>query len=277
MVAVALGLAASVSWGVADFLGGLKSRQLHVLSVLLLTQLVGLLLVGVLVAARGGGPPDARFLVYGALAGLSGLIGLAAFYRGMAVGAMAVVAPISATGAAIPVVVGVATGDRPSAIQAAGLLLALVGVVIASREGGAAGARLAAGTGLALAAAAGFGGFFVGMDAASDGGVLWALLAARTFDVALLAGAALLVRPGLALGGRDTRDIVAVGVFDVAANALFALASTEGLVSLVAVVASLYPVVTIFLARAVLGERIGTSRGVGVALALAGVAAIAGG
>jgi drug/metabolite transporter (DMT)-like permease len=277
VVAVALGLAASVSWGVADFIGGLKSRQVHVLSVLLLSQVVGMLLVGVLVAARGAGPPDAHFLVYGALAGFSGLIGLAALYRGMAVGAMAVVAPISATGAAIPVVVGVATGDRPSAIQAGGLLLALVGVVIASRERGTAGARLAAGTGLALAAAAGFGGFFVGMDAASDGGVLWALLAARAFDVALLAGVALLVRPGLALGGRDTRDIVAVGLFDVSANALFALASTEGLVSLVAVVASLYPVVTIFLARAVLGERVRTSQGVGVVLALAGVAAIAGG
>ena len=277
MVAVALGLAASVSWGVADFLGGLKSRKLHVVSVLVLSQVVGMLLVGALVAARAEGPPDGHFLVYGALAGLSGLIGLAAFYRGMAVGAMAVVAPISATGAAIPVVVGVATGDRPSAIQGAGLLLALVGVVIASREEGSAGARLAAGTGLARAAAAGFGGFFVGMDAASDGGVLWALLAARTFDVALLLGVALLLRPGLALSGRDTRDIAAVGLFDVAANALFALASTEGLVSLVAVLASLYPVVTILLARAVLGERVSTSQAAGVVLALVGVAAIAGG
>ena len=277
MVAVALGLAASVSWGVADFLGGLKSRQLHVVTVLVLSQVVGMLLVGLLVAARGDGPPDAHFLVYGALAGLSGLIGLAAFYRGMAVGAMAVVAPISATGAAIPVVVGVATGDRPSAIQGAGLLLALGGVVLASRERGTAGARLAAGTGLALAAAAGFGGFFVGMDAASDGGVLWALLAARAFDVAILVGVALVLRPGLSLSGRDTRDIAAVGLFDVAANALFALASTEGLVSLVAVLASLYPVVTIFLARAVLGERVRTSQGVGVALALVGVGAIAGG
>ena len=277
MVAVALGLAASISWGVADFLGGLKSRQLHVVSVLVLSQLVGMLLVGALVATQGEGPPAGHFLVYGALAGLSGLIGLAAFYRGMVVGAMAVVAPISAVGAAIPVVVGVATGDRPSAIQGAGLLLALVGVVIASREAGTAGAGVAAGTGLALAAAAGFGGFFVGLDAASDGGVLWALLAARTFDVALLVGVALLLRPGLALSGRDMRDVAAVGLFDVAANALFALASTEGLVSLVAVVASLYPVVTILLARALLGERVRTSQGVGVVLALVGVAAIAGG
>ena len=277
MVAVALGLAASVSWGVADFLGGLKSRRLHVLTVLVGSQAVGVVVVGALVAARGVGPPEAHFLVYGVLAGISGLVGLAAFYRGMAVGAMAVVAPISATGAGIPVVVGLASGDRPSAIQAAGLVAALVGVVIASREEGAAGARLAAGTGLALAATVGFGGFFVGMDAASDGGVLWALLAARSFDVALLAGVALVLRPGLALSARDARDIAAVGLFDVSANALFAAASTEGLVSLVAVLASLYPVVTIFLARAVLGERIRPSQGVGVVLALVGVAAIAGG
>ena len=278
MVAVALALGASISWGVADFLGGLKSRRLHVLTVLLLSQAVGMLLVGALVAVRGEGPPDARFLFFGALAGLSGLIGLSAFYRGLAVGAMSVVAPISATGAAIPVAVGVATGDRPSEIQAVGLGLALVGVVVASREEGPAGSRrLAAGTGLALAAAAGFGGFFVGMDAASDGGVLWALLAARVFDVALLAAVAVLLRPGRPMSARDTRDIVAVGCFDVAANALFALASTEGLVSLVAVLASLYPVVTILLARAVLGERVRRSQAVGVALALGGVAAIAGG
>lgn len=277
MAAVALALAASISWGIADFVGGLKSRRLHVLTVLLLSQAVGTVLVAALVLAGGEGPPDARYVVYGGLAGLSGLVGLAAFYRGMAVGAMSVVAPISATGAAIPVVVGVATGERPSAIQAAGLLLALAGVVIASREKGAAGPRLAAGTGLALAAAAGFGGFFVGIDASSDGGVLWALLAARTFDVALLGAVALALRPGLVPSGRDTRDIALVGFFDVAANALFALASTEGLVSLVAVLASLYPVVTIFLARAVLGERVRPSQGAGVVLALVGVAAIAGG
>ena len=277
MVAVALGLAASVSWGLADFLGGLKSRQLDVLTVLLLSQAVGLLLVGVAVAARGEGPPDTHFLVYGMLAGLSGLLGLAAFYRGMAVGAMSVVAPISATGASIPVIVGLTTGDRPSGFQAVGLVLALVGVVMASRERGAAGARIASGTGLAVGAAAGFGGFFVGLDAASDGDVLWALLAARSVDVVLLVALALALRPAAALSAVDTRDLAAVGLFDVCANALFALASTEGLVSLVAVLASLYPVVTILLARAVLGERVTASQGAGVLLTLVGVAAIAGG
>lgn len=277
MVAVALGLAAGISWGLADFLGGLKSRQLHLLPVLMGSQAVGIALVGLAVVARGEGPPDAQFLLYGALAGLAGLIGLACFYRGMAIGAMAVVAPISATGAAIPVVVGLATGDRPSALQLAGLALALTGIVIASREEGPGGARIASGTGLAIGAALGFGVFFVGLDAASDGDVLWALLAARSLGVVLLVAVALALRPPASMSARDKRDIALVGLFDVAANGLFALASTEGLVSLVAVLASLYPVVTVLLARAVLAERIHAMRGAGVVLALVGVAAIAGG
>ena len=279
MVAVALGLAASLSWGLADFLGGVKTRQLNVLVVLVISQAFGALLVALIIAGRGQGPPATEYLVYGVLGGLSGLAGLAAFYRGLAVGAMAVVAPIAATGAAIPVTVGIATGDRPGAIQVAGLVLALAGVVLASREVGQEGARtkVAAGTGLALVAALGFGGFFVGLDAASDGDVLWALLAARSFDVLLLVAIALALRPGHDLSPRDVRDVAAVGLFDVAANALFALASTEGLVSVVAVLASLYPVVTIFLARLILKERVRRVQGVGVVLALSGVAAIAAG
>lgn len=277
MVAVALGLAAGISWGVADFLGGLKTRQLNVLTVLLISQATGMLLVAIAVVARGEGPPDTQYLVLGVLAGLSGLIGLAAFYRGMAIGAMSVVAPISASGAAIPVVVGLATGDRPSALQGVGLVVALAGVAMASRERTVTGGQVAAGTGMALAAAVGFGGFFVGMDAASDRDVLWAIFAARTPDVLLLAVLIAAMRPSLAMTAIDARDIAAVGVFDVGANALFALASTQGLVSLVAVLASLYPVATILLARAVLGERIAPIQAAGVILALLGVAAIAGG
>jgi len=161
VVAVALGLAAGICWGVADFLGGVKSRQLSVVVVLVLSQAAGALVLGVIVAARGQGPPELHFLVYGVLGGLAGLAGLAAFYRGLAVGAMAVVAPISATGAAIPVVVGLSTGDRPGPIQVVGLVLVLVGVVLASREAASAaegarpGSRTGAGVGLALIAALG--------------------------------------------------------------------------------------------------------------------------
>jgi len=126
-------------------------------------------------------------------------------------------------------------------------------------------------------AALGFGVFFVGLDAASDGDVLWALLAARSFDVILLCALAVTLGRGARMSARDLRDVVAVGLLDVLANALFALASTRGLVSLVAVLASLYPVVTIFLARLVLKERIRASQGAGAALALVGVGAIASG
>jgi drug/metabolite transporter (DMT)-like permease len=279
VVAVALGLAAGISWGIADFLGGLKTRQLNVLLVLLVSQAFGALLIAALIVLRGQGPPELHYLVWGVLGGVAGLVGLAAFYRGMTVGAMAVVAPISATGAAIPVTVGIATGDRPGAIQVVGLVLALAGVVLASREmdEGGAGPKVAAGVGLALLAALGFGGFFVGLDAASDGDVLWALMAARWFDVLLLVAFALVMRPSLRMTTRDLRDIAAVGLFDVAANALFAYASAEGLLSLVSVLAALYPVVTIFLARLILRESLRPSQAAGVALALAGVAAIAAG
>lgn len=279
MLAVALGLAAGLSWGISDFVGGLKSRTMHVLVVLAVSQLAGLLMAIVVVALRGAPlPPDDQIL-YACLSALAGVAGLAAFYRGLAVGAMAVVAPISATAAAIPVAVGVISGERPSAVQAVGVAVAIAGVVLASRElpeeGGQ--ARVATGAGLAVLAALGFGGFFVAMDAASDADVFWAILLNRITGVSLLTALVLAVRPRLAMTSADAGTLVLVGVFDIGANTLFAAASTEGLVSLVAVLASLYPVVTIALARLVLGERIRATQRAGVAAALAGVALITAG
>src|SRR4051812_27676896 len=133
-----LAFASSVSWGLADFIGGLKSRTLPLLNVLLVSQITGLVLVGLFVAIRGEGAPEGDFAVFAALSAFAGITGLAAFYRGLAVGNMGVVAPISACAAVVPVAVGVATGDRPAAIQLGGLLLAITGVVLASREEGAA-------------------------------------------------------------------------------------------------------------------------------------------
>jgi drug/metabolite transporter (DMT)-like permease len=134
VVAIALALASSLSWGFADFLAGIKSRTLPVLSVLALSQAAGLVTIAAIVALRGEGPPGHGFALYAALAAVGGTGGLAAFYRGLAVGVMAVVAPISSTAACVPVVYGVATGERPSAAQVAGIVLAIVGVALASRE-----------------------------------------------------------------------------------------------------------------------------------------------
>src|SRR6266540_2812613 len=179
MAAIALALVSSVSWGAGDFLGGLKSRSLPLLNVLVASQVTGLTLIAVFVVARGEPPPGGDFAVFAALSAIAGVTGLAAFYRGLAVGNMGVVAPISACAAVVPLVFGIATGDRPSALQASGLGLALIGVVLASREevvGEAPPRRAARGAGLAMVSALGFGFFFLGFDRASDGDVAWAML-----------------------------------------------------------------------------------------------------
>jgi drug/metabolite transporter (DMT)-like permease len=279
LLAVALGLASSLAWGVSDFLGGFKSRKLNLLSVLLISQAMGLLPIALIVVLRGESLPDWPEPLWAALGGLAGLIGLASFYRGLAVGAMSVVAPISGLSAVIPVAVGLSTGDRPGALQGIGIVLALAGVTLASREKQEEGAetRLATGVGLALLSALGFGCFFVGLDAGSEDDLLWALLFVRGASFTALVVTGLVLRPPLALDRGDASALVAIGVLDVTANGLFAAAANEGLVSLVAVLGSLYPVVTILLARVVLDERVQPLQQVGVATVLSGVALIAAG
>jgi drug/metabolite transporter (DMT)-like permease len=180
----------------------------------------------------------------------------------------------------IPLVIGVAGGDRPTALEWTGLALALTGVVLASREevgSGEAGKRIASGAALAVVAALGFGFFFVCMDRASEPDALWAVLVNRVTSVSLLTCAALALRPPLAAKAPDVALIALIGTMDIGANLLFAVASTKGLVSLVAVLGSLYPLTTVALARAVLGERPHRVAQVGVAAALAGVVLIAAG
>jgi drug/metabolite transporter (DMT)-like permease len=270
-----------VAWGSADFLGGLKSRALPLLNVLIASQGTGLLLIAAFVAIRGRGAPGGDFALFAALSGLSGVIGLASFYRALAVGNMGVVAPISACAAIVPVAIGIATGDRPAAPQLAGVGLALVGVALASR--GEVGpdrdstARVARGTGLALVSALGFGFFFLGMDRASDADVPWAMLVNRLTGFGLLALAAAALRPPIRAGRADVPVLAFVGLLDISANALFAVAATKGLVSLVSVLGSLYPVTTIALAAVVLRERPRRIARLGVVVALAGVALIAAG
>lgn len=243
------------------------------------SQIAGLVLVSIVVLARGEGPPaGTEWALYAAASGATGVVGLAAFYRGFVIGAMGVVAPIAATSALVPFVVGVASGERPSAIQFAGVAVAIAGVTFASLEPRVAGTpvRLAAGVPLALAAALGFGLFFVFMDRASDADVTWALFGNRVTGVTLVLAAVLVLRPGVP-GPRPALAIALVGLLDVSANAMFALASTKGLVSLVAVLGSLYPVVVIALASAILGERLRGIQLAGAAGALAGVALISAG
>jgi drug/metabolite transporter (DMT)-like permease len=275
LTAIALALAASVCWGIGDFLGGVSSRRLSALTVLAVAEVAGLAAIALFVLVRGLPAPGGSTFAFAAAAGVAGALGLGALYRAMAVGAMGVVAPISAAAAIVPVTFGLARGERPSGIQLAGVGAALIGVALASREPGET-ARLAAGVGLALVAAAGFGSYIVFIDEAADVSPGWAVLVSRAAASAVAVGVALSLGRLRAPGGA-LPVLCVIGLFDGGASGLLALALSKGLVSIVSVLSSLYPVVTIALARVVLGERIGRVQAAGAATALAGVGMISAG
>jgi drug/metabolite transporter (DMT)-like permease len=278
VLALAISLASAASWGVSDFLGGLQSRRLSVLAVLAVSQPAGLLLIAVLILLFGADPVSADKLAIAFLAGAAALAGLGAFYAAMAMGTVSVVAPIASLGVVVPVVFGVAQGEGPGAIQLAGLIVAIAGVVILSYEehpehGGVARRSIV----LAILAGLGFGVFFTGIDVASPDRPGWAILAVRVGGVSAVAVAILISRPPMDGVPQAIPVLAAIGMFDIIANALFAVASTKGILPVVAVGGSMYPAFTIALAHLVLGERLATIQWGGVALALVGVALIAGG
>jgi drug/metabolite transporter (DMT)-like permease len=272
MRSIGLALGASLSWGLADFFGPLKGRTLGALRVLFYVQLGGLLAIAVIVAIRGEGPADATALL-AIPAAISGTLGLYAYYRGIAVGAISIVAPIAGISAVIPVAVGIASGDRPSAWQWAGIATSLLGVFLAAREKEG-GGRLAAGVGLALLAAIGFGGYFPPMHAAGDADFWWASLFFRLTSSSVIVTAAAIRRPSLRIPPVEMPLLALIGIGDMLGNLFFAAASTSGLVSVTAVLASLYPIVTVVLARIVLAERVARSQEAGIGLTLAGVVLI---
>jgi drug/metabolite transporter (DMT)-like permease len=275
LLAAALALAAAVSWGVGDFFGGVKSRSLNPVAILIVAQPIGLALLAIWVAVRGEGPPGSSVL-WACLASVLGTTGLIAFYRGMAAGALSIVAPIAGAGAAIPVIWGLARGDHPSAYQDLGFVAALAGVVLASFERRPQASRLAAGAGWAAIAMLAFGGYYIPMHAASHGDFLWAAFLFRLTSTTLIASAWLVLRPRRARRA-DLPVLASIGILDTGGNVFFAAASAKGLVSVVSVLASLYPVVTVLLARAVLHERVHRSQELGIALALAGIVLISAG
>ena len=237
--------------------------------------------VALVVALAGESAPAASELWPAAAGGVAGVVALAAFYRGLAIGTMSIVAPISATGAVVPIAVGLATGERLGAAEAVGIVLAVAGVVLASREAAPEDSS-AAGVArrsvlLALVAAVGFGTFFVGMDAAADADVFWALLTARSASFTVLLVAVAVARPRFPDRPAAIAGLGVIGLLDLGANVLYAAATTQGLLSIAAVTSSLYPVVTILLAHSILGERIRPVQRVGVVAALLGVALIAAG
>jgi drug/metabolite transporter (DMT)-like permease len=270
---VLLALGASLAWGFADFVGPWKGRTLGALRVMLWAQFGGLTAITIVVAIHAKAPHDWALLL-AIPAALSGTLGLYAYYRGMATGAMAVVAPIAGASAIVPVVFGLATGDRPSPAQIGGIVCALVGVGLASQEHQEGKRHVAAGVGLAILAAIGFGFYFPAMHAAGKADALWASLVFRLAAAAIMVVAVAIRRPPIRLGGRNLWIVLGVGIGNTLGNVLFAGSASRGLVSLTSVLASLYPVVTVGLAALTLKERVAGLQRVGIVLTLTGVALI---
>lgn len=242
----------------------------------LVSQSAGFVVLIAAVAVRGevGG----RSFALGILGGVGGGIGLAAFYRALSLGTMSIVSPIAACGAVVPVVIALATGERPAPLALAGAAAALTGAVLASvEERRGESPERARAVVLAVAAALALGVFvyFLGLGS-RQGDALSTLFGARVGSLSALVVLALALRAPVRIGRSSLPAVAAVGLADVSANALFAVASSRGLLALVAVLGSLYPVVTVILAHMLLGERLTRTQKAGIGIALAGVVAIAG-
>ncbi|GAA2214882.1 hypothetical protein GCM10009850_103490 [Nonomuraea monospora] len=272
---VILATACAIVYGTADFFGGLATRRTQVFSVVVLSQLAGLAFILALLPLLPGAYSGTA-LAWGLAAGLSGAAGMVLFYRSLATGVMSVVAPTTAvTSAALPVVFGLATGDRPQVWALVGVVLALGSVLLVSQDSSSGGHGSLSSVLTALAAGAGFGGFFILLAMAPHDAGLWPLVGARLSSVSAVALLALLTRRALKAGPGALPVIFAAGVLDMAANVLYLLAQRDGLLSLVAVLVSLYPASTLLLANRVLGERLRAVQVAGVVCALAAVALIA--
>ncbi|MBA2893968.1 EamA family transporter [Nonomuraea soli] len=262
-------------YGTADFLGGLATRRSRVLAVVVLSQIAGFALILLLMPLLPG-LFSSSALLWGMAAGVAGAAGLTLFYRALATGVMSVVAPTTAvTSTVLPVVFGLATGERPEILAVVGIVLAVVAVIMVGRSPSQGQRSSAASVLAALAAGAGFGGFFILLAQAPEGTGLWPLVGARITSITAVVLLALVTRGSLRPGKGALGIIAAAGALDMAANVLYLLAEQQGMLSLVAVLVSLYPASTLVLARFVLGERLQGVQVAGVACALGAVALIA--
>lgn len=272
-MALLLALGSGVTFGAADFAGGLAAKRAPAVSVTLVSQAVGVVVLVVLIPLLPGSPSVSAFST-GALAGVAGALGLVAYLRALALGPMGLVAPLaSVVGVMVPVTAGILLGERPSVLASCGIALGVlaVGVVAGGRRIERQGPS--AGPLLALLGGAGFGVFFILLDRTPDGSGLWPLVGARASSLVLLLLLVGITRS--ALPPRDAVPLVLVsGALDMLANVLFLLATRIGLLTIAALLTSLYPIVVVVLARHLLAERLGRPQAVAVGLSLAAVAVI---
>ena len=281
-MAVALALGTTLCYGVANYLGPLVSRRLPIAWFMLVSQGAALVVLVVLVVVLAPDAPGESHHAWGLGAGALNAVALGAFYRATNLGAISIAAPIGSTGAVVPVVVGLISGEEPGALQLVGIPLAIAGVMLAAsarpadqtavQRGDARAAVL-----WAVLAAMLFGVFLTTFAEAAEGGGVWATLDTRIGLVAVVLGAVLLTGAARPITPREVPAVALPGLLLVAGTLLFAAATTRGLLSIVSVIATLFPIVTVTLALILLDERLDARQRAGIVAALAGVAAIAGG
>jgi drug/metabolite transporter (DMT)-like permease len=275
-------LGSAVFYGAADFLGGLASRRANTIAIVVISQLAGLIVLGLMLPFLPASSPSPNDWMWGVAAGAAGGIGVALLYRALATGTMALVAPITAVCAVtIPVAASIALGERPGAGAAFGIALAMLAIVLISqsgpeREGGASDRARAWSIATALASGVAIGLFFLALAQSGADAGMWPLVAARAASFGLFAVLAVVTRRSMRMTGNIAAIAVAGGVLDMVANLLYLVATRHGPLSIVVTLSSLYPASTVLLARTVLGERLNALQNAGIACALVAVLLIVG-
>jgi len=273
-IGISLGLASAATWGGADFSGGLVSKKTNVFGTVAIAHGLGFAIYLTAVLLRGETLPAVPQLGLGVGAGIIGGLGLVALYRGLAVGNMGAVAPVSAVVcAALPALFGALTEGRPQLVQSIGFVFALAGVWLVSQPGGSPQGRR--GLALGLLAGVGFGLFLIMLPRAGTVSILGALCAARAGSFAFLVALILFTRQRWQPQPPHLPWIAAAGVFDAVGNILFVFATHFGRLAVSAVLASLYPAITVILARLILKEELTRVQTAGMWLALVAIAMIA--
>jgi uncharacterized membrane protein len=277
-----LALASAVCYGAADFFGGFTAKRANAVAIVVVSQLSGLGLLLLMLPALPASAPLPSDYVWGAIAGLTGGVGVALLYRALAIGVMAVVAPTTAVCAvAIPVLAAIAFGERPGLATIGGIVLAIVAIVLVSQSSAPEPVREAPASHtsasafpLALIAGVIIGFFFLALARTSNEAGLWPLVVARIVSVGLFAAIAVLTSQSLRIPLRILGVVAAGGILDMLANLLYLVATRSGPLSVVVTLASLYPASTVLLARIVLHERLNTRQWIGVVCAMAAVVLI---
>lgn len=265
-----LAIVSSVMWGTADFIGGFSSRRLPPMAVYGWSQLAGCIALVVIATVTGSWSAELGYLPWAVTGALVGIVGMLAFYRALAIGPMGIISPLVALSVVIPVAAGLIAGESPAPLQVLGIIAAIVGVLLASGPelGGAESAKALL---LALVALVSFGVLFLAIARGSEVSALMTMTGMRLTTMVICVLVLLVVRSSGGVRASDAPSLIALGVMDAVANVLFGIATTMGLLTITAVLGSLYPVVTALLAAFVLRERLRPVQYAGVASALIGV------